>query len=63
MDSEFIKLKTKIEELLNTRQIVLYGGSAKDFAHYKQIVGEITGLNLAINEINDLQKKRKDNDD
>ena len=63
MDSVFTTLQAKIEGLLNTRQTVLCGGNAKDFAHYKQIVGEISGLNLAMNEINDLQKKRKDNDD
>jgi hypothetical protein len=47
----------KIEALLLTRKEVLCGGGAKDYAHYKQIVGEITGLNLAIGELNDLQKR------
>jgi len=63
METTLSELKKKIEVLLNSRNQVLSGGGAKDYAQYRQIVGEITGLNLAINEINGLQRKFERNED
>ena len=58
------KLIKALKELIQTRERVLGGGQAKDFGHYKQMVGEITGLSLAINEINSLQQRiNRRNDD
>ena len=65
METTLSYLRKQIEVLLNAREIVICGGGAKDFAHYRQMVGERTGLNLVINEINDLQKRleKLDGDD
>lgn len=49
--------KKKILVLLNSREQVLCSGGAKDYPHYRQITGEISGLNHAIREIDDLQKR------
>jgi hypothetical protein len=57
MDTYLDHAKTEILVLLNTRNTVLSGGTAKDFAEYKYIVGEISGLNRAIGIIDDLQQR------
>jgi hypothetical protein len=57
MDTYLGNAKQEIEVLLNTRRDVLCGGTAKDFAEYKMVVGEISGLNRAIGIIDDLQKR------
>jgi len=57
--SELIHLKKKINELIDSRTRVISSGQAKDFAHYRQMVGEKTGLELAIQEINDLHKMQE----
>lgn len=55
--SYLMEAKKQILVLLNSREKVLCGGGATDFPQYKRITGEISGLNLAINELNDLQKR------
>lgn len=55
--SYLVEAKKRISVLLNTRNDVLCSGGAKDFPGYTRIVGEITGLNLAIRELDDLQKR------
>ena len=55
MDSYLDHVKKEITVLLNAREGVLCNGTAKDFAGYKEVVGQITGLKLAINEIDTLQ--------
>ena len=61
---DLVKLVKDLKDLIHTRERVLGGGQAKDFGHYKQMVGEITGLSLAINEINSLQQRiNRRNDD
>jgi hypothetical protein len=55
--SYLIEAKKKILVLLNSREALLCGGGAKDYAEYKWITGEISGLNRAIQEIDDLQKR------
>ena len=55
-------LLTTLKGLIETRKELISSGAAKDYAHYKQMVGEKTGLELAIRELEDLQEKRKRND-
>jgi hypothetical protein len=57
MDTYLSHAKVEIEVLLNTRRDVLCNGTAADFAAYKMITGEISGLNRAIGIIDDLQKR------
>jgi len=57
MSQYLTEAKKKILVLLNSREEVLCGGGAKDFPEYKRITGEISGLNLSIREIDDLQKR------
>ena len=45
------------DEIQNLR-ITLGSGSAEDYAHYRQIVGSIQGLDWARTNINDIIKKR-----
>lgn len=59
--SYLIEAKKKILVLLNSRKDVLCSGGIKDFPEYKRIVGEITGLNHAIRELDDLQKRIEQN--
>jgi hypothetical protein len=63
MQSELIHLKKKINELIETRTRVISSGQAKDFAQYRQMVGEKTGLELAIREINDLHTMQEQIED
>jgi len=55
-------LKQQLEQLIQTRAIKLNSGNIPNFKVYKQIVGELTGLSLAINEIEDLQRKQNEAD-
>jgi len=55
-------LKQQLEQLIQTRAIKLSSGNIPNFKVYKQIVGEVTGLSLAINEIEDLQRKQNEAD-
>ena len=57
MDTYLGHAKVEIEVLLNTRREVLCNGAAKDFAEYRNMVGEITGLNRTIRIIDDLQTR------
>jgi hypothetical protein len=57
MDTYLGNAKQEITVLLNNRKEVLWGGAAKDFAEYRNMVGSITGLELAIRIIDDLQKR------
>ena len=50
-----------VQELNNEIQnlrITLGSGSAEDYAHYRQIVGSIQGLDWARTNITDIIKKR-----
>jgi len=55
--SYLMEAKKKIEVLLNTRKELLCGGGVKDYPDYKRISGEISGLNHAIRELDDLQNR------
>jgi hypothetical protein len=53
----------KIDEEISSAQVFLSGGSAKDFAQYKEIVGLIRGLEAGKSYIADLSRNYMDNDD
>ena len=43
---------------INNLRISLGNGSAEDYSHYRQIVGSITSLEWARNNLTDIIKKR-----
>jgi len=53
----------KIDDKILQLQESLSGGSAKDYAEYKAMVGEIKGLLTARLNIHDLQKHAEESDD
>ena len=57
MSQYLTEAKKKIKALLISREEVLCGGGARDFPEYKRVTGEISGLNLALRELDDLQKR------
>lgn len=54
---ELTWLKTRIQEIREARIYMLGTGAAKDYPDYRQRAGEISGLALALSEIDDLLKK------
>jgi len=62
MNSDLIKVRKELEERKLTTVVMLANGAAKDYAEYKQMVGRISGLNLAITDINDLLEKKRTDD-
>ena len=59
----FDVLTQKIDEDISSATQFLAGGSAKDFAGYKEIVGLIRGLEASKSYIEDLSRNYMDNDD
>ena len=59
----FDVLVNKIDEDISSATQFLSGGSAKDFAGYKEIVGLIRGLEASKNHMEDLAKNYMENDD
>jgi hypothetical protein len=57
------KLRTQLQKLIQTRETKVNSGNVEDFSVYRQIVGEMHGLKLAIREIEDLITKRRIDDD
>lgn len=53
----------KHEEDVDSSTQFLVNGGAKDFAEYREIVGRIRGLQLAIQTTKDLLRSMEDNDD
>ena len=45
-------------EEINHLRITLSNGSAEDYAHYRQIVGSITGIEWARDNLTNIVKKR-----
>ena len=43
---------------INNLRISLGNGSAEDYAHYRQVVGSISSLELARNNLTDIIKRR-----
>ena len=56
-------LRDKLEDHLKLLQMAVGDGSAKSFDHYKELCGNIRGLQTAQLEIADLVRKLKDSDD
>ena len=56
-------LNKKFEAQIENFKLVLCGGGAKSFDHYKELSGTIRGLQLAQLELGDLVRKLKDSDD
>jgi hypothetical protein len=59
----FDVLKEKIEEHRSSAIDVLSGGSAADYARYRELCGLIRGLEIALREVNDLAQNFLDDDD
>ena len=55
-------IKQKLEQLLETREIKITTGNVPDYTVYRAICGELTGLRLAVREIEDLQDKQHEAD-
>jgi len=61
--SELKRLKRGLDQLIETRTIKVASGNVPDYASYRQIVGELKGLALANQEIDDLTHKHQDDDE
>ena len=59
----FDVLKDKIEDDISSAQSFLTAGSSKDYAHYREVVGLIRGLEASKNHMEDLAKNYMENDD
>jgi hypothetical protein len=58
----FDVLTQKIDEDISSATQFLAGGSAKDFAGYKEIVGLIRGLEASKQHVEDLSRNYMDED-
>ena len=59
----FDVLVKKLDEDISSATSFLSGGSAKDFAGYKEIVGLIRGLEASKQHIEDLARNYMDDED
>lgn len=59
----FDVLEEKVGEHLSRQKNALHGGTATDFANYREMCGVIRGLNLALMEITDLSRNYEDIED
>lgn len=55
-------LKNQLVAMVEAREMKLNQGNVKDMETYRAVVGERTGLRLAISEIDDLQNKQEEID-
>lgn len=53
-------LRKKLRDRLNDLADVVAGGGASDWAEYRHIVGQITGLAVAERDLLDLMEKMND---
>ena len=58
----FDVLKDKIEGDISSAQSFLTAGSSKDYAHYREIVGLIRGLEASKQYVEDLSRNYMDED-
>lgn len=58
-----LRLKKALTVTISNREQYLGGGNAKNYEEYCKITGEIRGLNLAISEVEALQKHVEQDDD
>lgn len=63
IDRTLTNLVEKLDDKISQVQESLGSGSAKDYADYKAMVGEIKGLLTARLNILDLQKNLEESDD
>jgi hypothetical protein len=63
MDKALEIIKSQINDKQAQVAIALSGGSAKDYAEYRAMCGEIRGLSLAEGYILDLANQMERNDD
>lgn len=63
IDKALQHLRNQIDDKVLQLQEALGGGSAKDYAEYKKMVGEIQGLLTARLYTIDLQERLKESDD
>jgi hypothetical protein len=61
--SVFDVLLMKHEEDVASSTLFLVNGGAKDFAEYREVVGRIRGLQLAIQTTKDLSRSQMEEDD
>jgi|GEM_PF-2413352 hypothetical protein len=59
----FDVLTDKIDEQISSATQFLAGGSPKDYAAYREVVGLIRGLESSKSYIEDLSRNYMDNDD
>ena len=59
----FDVLKEKIEGDLSSAQSFLCAGSSKDYAHYREVVGLIRGLEASKSYVEDLSRNYMDDND
>ena len=59
----FDVLINKLDEDISSATQFLSGGSAKDFAGYKEIVGLIRGFDASKQHIEDLSRNMEEDDD
>lgn len=59
----FDVLNERIDEQISSAQVFLSGGSAKDYANYREVVGLIRGLEASKQFVEDLSRNYMDDDD
>ena len=59
----FDVLKDKIEGDISSAQSFLTAGSSKDYAHYREVVGLIRGLETSKSYVEDLSRNYMEDDD
>jgi len=59
----FDVLKDKIEDDISSAQSFLTAGSSKDYAHYREVVGLIRGLEASKSYVEDLSRNYMEDDD
>ena len=59
----FDVLKDNIDEQLSSAMEFLKGGAPKDYAHYREVVGLIRGLEASKSYIEDLSRNFMESDD
>lgn len=59
----FDVLREKLQESIDSCEESLVGGSAKDYAQYREICGVIRGLTTAIRELQDLSRNYMEDED
>ena len=52
------ELMQEFNQEINTLRISLGNGAAEDYAHYRQLVGSISSIEWARNNLTDIIKKR-----